>query len=78
MWYVDKPKVKVKTVKLKSLKYMTLITNFSKNIKSTVARFGTMIFCDNARQNVCGTVTFINGQGKKKVFSETSHHNLIQ
>ena len=55
------------------IKNITLITNLLKKQQQqqqqqkTVARFGTILLCDNARQNICGTMTFIKGQGKKAV-----------
>ena len=39
---------------------------FSETIKATVTKFGTISLCDKALQNICGTLTFTQGQGKKK------------
>src|SRR5210317_1320883 len=39
---------------------------FSETIKDTVTKFGTMSLCDKALQNICSTLTFTQGQGKKK------------
>src|SRR6056300_1557496 len=39
---------------------------FSETIEATVTKCGTMVLCDKVLQKICGSLTFIQGQGQKK------------
>src|SRR5210317_748437 len=65
MWYIDlHPKSRSKKVCSKVTK--VTLPFFSETITATVTKFGTMSLCDKALQNICSTLTFTQGQGKKK------------
>ena len=53
-----------KKVKVKGHQKVTF-PFFSDTIKDTDIKFGTKVFCDVALQNICNTVPFTQGQGKK-------------
>src|SRR5210317_1198102 len=65
MWYIDlHPRSRSKKVWSKVTK--VTLPFFSETITATVTKFGTISLCDKAPQNICSTLTFTQGQGKKK------------